>query len=113
MDKLWPSGTRTDQRGELWLGGCAAAGLADSYGTPLYVFDETTLRERARAYRQSLARLYPASAAPAYAAKAYLVTAFAELMAQEGLDMDVVSGGELYVALQAGFPARTDPLPRQ
>ena len=104
MDRLWPSGARIDERGELWLGGCAASGLAQSYGTPLYVFDEATLRETARAYNRALARFYPAGAATAYAAKAYLATALAQLLAQEGLDLDVVSGGELHVALQAGYP---------
>jgi diaminopimelate decarboxylase len=104
MDKLWPRDTRVDESGELWLGGCAASALAETFGTPLYVFDEKTLRGRARAYQAALKQYYPGSAQTAYASKAYLCLAIAQLFAEEGLDLDVVSGGELYVALRAGFP---------
>ena len=104
MDKLWPLSARSDANGELWLGGCAASALAAEFGTPLYVFDEETLRTQVRTYREALASHYPGTAQAAYASKAYLCTAIAQLFAEEGLDLDVVSGGELYVALQAGFP---------
>ena len=79
--------------------------LVRAYGTPLYIYDELTLRAGARAYRRALDEYYPGTAQAAYASKAYLCTAIAALFADEGLDLDVVSGGELYVALQAGFPA--------
>ena len=105
LDMLWPIGARTDEDGELWLGGCAVSELAKTFGTPLYVFDEATLRSRARTYQEALRRHYPASAQAAYASKAYLCLAIAQLFEEEGLDLDVVSGGELHVALQAGFPA--------
>jgi len=105
LDKLWPIGARADGGGELWLGGCAVSELAKTFGTPLYVFDEVTLRTRARTYQEALRRHYPASAQAAYASKAYLCLAIAQLFEEEGLDLDVVSGGELHVALQAGFPA--------
>ena len=104
MDKLWPLSARSDANSELWLGGCAASALAAEFGTPLYVFDEGTLRTQARTYREALAKHYPGPAQAAYASKAYLCTAIAQLFAEEGLDLDVVSGGELYVALRAGFP---------
>ena len=104
MDKLWPLSARSDANSELWLGGCAASALAAEFGTPLYVFDEETLRTQVRTYREALASHYPGTAQAAYASKAYLCTAIAQLFAEEGLDLDVVSGGELYVALQAGFP---------
>ena len=104
MNSLWPITARTADDGELWLGGCAASALADEFGTPLYVFDEETLRTQARTYREALAQHYPSSAQAAYASKAYLCTAIAQLFAEEGLDLDVVSGGELHVALRAGFP---------
>ena len=104
MDKLWPIEARVDETGELWLGGCAASALVADYGTPLYVFDEETLRSRAHAYQEALARHYPAPAQAAYASKAFLNVAIAQLFNEEGLDLDVVSGGELFVALQAGFP---------
>jgi diaminopimelate decarboxylase len=104
MNKLWPSTARTAADDEFWLGGCAASALADEFGTPLYVFDEETLRAQARTYREALTRHYPGTTQAAYASKAYLCTAIAQLFAEEGLDLDIVSGGELYVARQAGFP---------
>jgi diaminopimelate decarboxylase len=105
LDKLWPRGARLDEDERLWLGDCSAAMLAATYGTPLYVFDEAMLRGQARAYLAALKHHYPGSAQAAYAAKAYLCTALAQLWNEEGLDLDVVSGGELHVALAAGFPA--------
>jgi diaminopimelate decarboxylase len=101
---LFPSRSRIDEQGRLWLGGCLALSLAQDFGTPLYVFDEATLRGRCRAYRQALAQHYPGQGLVAYASKAYLNRALAQLVAQEGLGLDVVSGGELYVAQRAGFP---------
>jgi len=102
---LFPMGARVDKEGQLWLGGCPASSLAGEFGTPLYVFDEATLRGRCREYRRALARHYPGQGHVAYASKAVLNLALAQLFAQEGLSLDVVSGGELYVARQAGFPA--------
>ena len=102
---LFPPSTHLDEKGQLWLGGCSASSLAQEFGTPLYVFDEATLRARCREYRQALAQHYSGPAQVAYASKAYLNLALAQLFAQEGLSLDVVSGGELYVARQAGFPA--------
>ncbi len=104
MEQIWPQDCRLDDEGMLWIGGCPVRALADRFGTPLYVFDEATLRSSARAYKSALAHHYPATAQVAYASKAYLCTAIAQLFAEEGLDLDVVSGGELYVALRAGFP---------
>jgi diaminopimelate decarboxylase len=103
--QLFPPSARVDEQGQLWLGGCLAASLAQEFGTPLYVFDEAALRARCREYQGALARHYPAAGRVAYASKAYLNLALAQLFAQEGLSLDVVSGGELYVARQAGFPA--------
>ncbi len=104
MVQIWPQDCHLDKNGTLWIGGCQARALVEEFGTPLYVFDEATLRGGARAYKAALAAHYPATAQAAYASKAYLCTAIAQLFAEEGLDLDVVSGGELYVALQAGFP---------
>ncbi len=105
LEKLWPHSARLDDRGDLWLGGCSVTQLAADYGTPLYIFDEVTLRDRAQRYLTALRHHYPGPAQIAYAAKAYLSLAIAQLWNQEGLDLDVVSGGELHVALAAGFPA--------
>lgn len=105
MSALWPVSARQTRDGALQIGGCALPTLAQQFGTPLYIFDEETLRAQARAYRAALAQHYPGTAQVAYASKAFLCTAIAQLFAEEGLDLDVVSGGELYVALRAGFPA--------
>jgi diaminopimelate decarboxylase len=104
--ELFPEGTRVDPEGQVWLGGCPTSDLAHEFGTPLYVFDETTLRARSREYVRAVAEFYPGEGEIAYASKAYLNLALAQLFHQQDLGLDVVSGGELYVALQAGFPAR-------
>ncbi|HEY6317602.1 MAG TPA: diaminopimelate decarboxylase [Acidimicrobiia bacterium] len=73
--------------------------LADEFGTPLFVYDEDALRQRSRAYVGALG-----TGNVAYAAKAFLCTAMARLVADEGLHLDVATGGEQHVALHAGFP---------
>ena len=89
--------------GHLALGGCDAVDLAREFGTPLYVYDEEELRKTCQAYREAFASRYERSAV-AYAAKSYLGRWLAALVAEEGLGLDVVSGGELAVARSAGFP---------
>ena len=103
--QLWPDGASIDARGHLVIGGCDTVALARSYGTPLYLLDEATFRGSCRAYRAALARHYPGTSNAHYASKALLNSAVAQLVAEEGLGLDVVSGGELFVALRAGFPA--------
>lgn len=100
---LFPITTRIDGAGRLWLGGCLAHDLAEQFGTPLYVYDEATLIARCREAREALAT-YPGPARVAYASKAFLCVGLAQLLAREGLALDVVSGGELAVARAAGFP---------
>ncbi len=100
---LWPETTTRDARGRLTIGGLALPDLAREFGTPLYVFDEVTLRARAGRARQSLASHYPNSRV-VYAGKAYLSPAILRLLHEEGLGLDVVSGGELFGALRAGIP---------
>jgi len=90
--------------GHLTLGGCDAVALAREFGTPLYVFDEETLRQQCRGFQSEL-RSRHADAAVAYGAKAYLGRALCALMAEEGMDLDIVSGGELAIARSVGFPA--------
>jgi len=100
---LFPITARIDDTGRLWLGGCLARDLAEQFGTPLYVFDEATLVARCREAREALAA-YPGPARVAYASKAFLCIGLAQLLAREGLGLDVVSGGELAVARAAAFP---------
>jgi diaminopimelate decarboxylase len=98
--RLLPRTAAVDGEGRLSIGGCDLAGLAGTYGTPLYVYDEADLRNRCREYREAFG-----DGAVAYAAKAFLCVAMAELVAEEGLHLDVATGGEAHVAHRAGFPA--------
>ena len=91
-------------RGRLTIGGCDTVELSATFGTPLYVFDESHVREQMRRYRRSLAAHYPKSTAY-YASKAFLCAGMAALADEEGLGLDVVSGGEIFTALHAGVPA--------
>jgi diaminopimelate decarboxylase len=100
---ILPLGSSVDQHGHLIIGGCDTVELARTYGTPLYVYDETTLRTRCAEYRDSLASSYPNSLV-LYASKAFSSPMLLQIVAQEGLGLDVVSGGELFVAQRAGFP---------
>ena len=94
---------RINEAGHLEIGGCDAVALAREYGTPLYVLDEAAVRERCQAFRQAFQRHYP-DASVAYAGKALMTLALVRIMDEEGMHLDVASGGELYTALQAGFP---------
>lgn len=99
----WPTTTERDGDGRLLIGGARLTDLAEVHGTPLYMFDEATLRQRARAMRQAFAAVYPDSRV-VYAGKAYLSPAIVAMLWEEGLGLDVVSGGELYAGLAAGVP---------
>ena len=78
--------------------------LARTYGTPLYVMDEAMIRSRCAEIRESFLEKWPDTTA-CYASKAFLTTTMAKIIEQEGLGLDVVSGGELHTALAAKFPA--------
>ena len=101
---VFPKTAMFDDAG-LWLGGCAVADLAARYGTPLYVYDAATMNAAAATYSNALRESYPGEWQVAYAAKAWLSTATARWADRQGLGLDVVSGGELAIALRAGFPA--------
>ena len=96
---LLPDGAATDARGRLSVAGCDLVDLAEEFGTPLIVYDEDHVRARCRE-----ARAVFGDGAVAYAAKAFLCRAMAQLVRDEGLHLDVATGGELHVALAAGFP---------
>ncbi len=100
----WPTTTRRKDDGALEVGGVDLRHLAARYGTPLYVFDEVTLRGAARGFRDGLSAMYPDSRV-VYAGKAFLTTDLVRILADEGLGLDVVSGGELFVALRGGMPS--------
>ncbi len=106
LSPVYPLGTRVNERGRLEIGGCDAVELAREFGTPVYVVAEDDLRARARVFVEALAtrhRDYDVL----FASKAFPCTAVYRLLADEGLACDVASGGELFLALRAGFdPAR-------
>jgi len=98
----WSSGVARDERGVLTVGRVAADALADEHGTPLYVVDGDELRARCRAYTAAFGPDHVI-----YASKAWPTTAILQVVAQEGLLVDVASGGELHTALLAGVdPSR-------
>lgn len=101
---VWPHHTTRDETGRLLLGGVAATDLAAEFGTPLYVYDESTLRERARAFRNAFTAVWPRTRIT-YAAKAFMSLAVVHVLHEEGLALDVSSGGELYAGVAAGVPA--------
>jgi diaminopimelate decarboxylase len=91
------------QNGRLRIGGCDAQELTREFGSPLYVFDERELRETCREYVEAFRSRYAASSIT-YASKAYLSRWMAAIARDEGIGLDIVSGGELAVAIAAGFP---------
>ncbi len=93
---------KINSQGKLEIGGIPASDLARRYGTPLYVMDETYIRQVVRAYRDTIARTY-GDGNMAYASKAFSCKAIYRIMQEEGACIDVVSGGEIYTAKAAGF----------
>lgn len=96
---------KVNSRGHLEIGGCDAVGLAEKFGTPLYVFDEAYIRQMMRTYKQTISDCYEGHGIVLYASKAFSCKAIYRIADNEGIGVDVVSGGELYTALSVGFPA--------
>jgi diaminopimelate decarboxylase len=95
--------TKVNEKGHLEIGGVDTIDLAEQFGTPLYVYDVALIRDRARGFKKTFEKLgVPAQVA--YASKAFSTVAMVQLANEEGLSLDVVSGGELYTALAAEFP---------
>lgn len=95
----------TNEKGHLTIGGADTVELAAQYGTPLYVLDETQIRQNCRDYKKSMDDNYDANGLVLYASKALCCKSLCSIAQEEGLGLDVVSGGELYTAVSAGFPA--------
>ncbi|PZC42986.1 MAG: diaminopimelate decarboxylase [Chloroflexi bacterium] len=101
---LLPITATIDTAGHLLVAGCDVVALSEEHGTPFYLYDEATIRTICREYRSAFAERLP-RVRVLYAAKAFLNPALAGLLADEGVGMDIVSGGELWVAQSGGFPA--------
>ena len=93
-----------NEKGHLTIGGCDTLELAKEYGTPLYVLDENVIRETCRSYVNSFMKFYDGNGMPLYASKALSCKELCRIAKEENIGLDVVSGGEIYTALQAGFP---------
>ena len=104
LSNAFPLGSRLNERGRLEVGGCDTVELAKEFGTPAYVVAEDDLRSRARAFMQAGAEAH-GDFQTVFASKAFPCTAVLEVFAEEGLFCDVASGGELHLALNAGFAA--------
>jgi diaminopimelate decarboxylase len=100
---LFPSTAEISKEGHLCLGGCDVVDLAKEFGTPLYLFDELTLRHKCREFKDEFCKYYPDTLV-IYASKAFLNRALALIFNEEGLGLDVVSGGELSIAHSVNFP---------
>lgn len=95
--------SKINDKGHLEIGGCDTVELAAQFGTPLYVVDEAYVRQRCKQFMEAFQQT-GLSFQVAYASKAFSVMAMCRIIEEEGLSLDVVSDGELYTALQAGFP---------
>ena len=96
---------KVNKQGHLEIGGADCVELAKNFGTPLYVFDEAYIRSMMRVYRDTIAEEYGGKGLVLYASKAFSCEAMYVIADSEGLGADVVSGGELFTAMKAGFPA--------
>ena len=96
---LLPDTATVMSGGRLSIGGCDLVELADSFGTPLFVYDESHIRARC----QEAVEVFGEGVA--YAAKAFLCRAMAQLVTEEGMHLDVATGGEIYMARDAGVSA--------
>lgn len=105
MIKVLTNSYSVNEKGHLTLGGADTVELAEKYGTPLYVFDEEDIRRNCREFKDAFQKYYEGNAKVYYASKAFSCKEMYRIVESEGLSTDVVSGGELYTALSAGFPA--------
>ena len=102
--ELFPLRANINIAGNLEIAGCDTVSMAQKFGTPLYVYDESTIREMAKTYLHEFSSRYPDTTV-AYASKAFLNKEMSRIADEEGLSLDVVSGGEIAVAMSTGFPA--------
>lgn len=93
----------TNKKGHLTIDGADTVSLAEKYGTPLYVMDEDLIRKNCRLFKESIDKYYDGNGLVAYASKAFACKKMYKIIQSEGLGADVVSGGEIYTALKAGF----------
>ncbi len=98
------SDVSVNEKGHLTLAGYDTVELAKKYGTPLYLMNEDKIRARVREYKDAMNKYFPSGSVPEFASKAFSCKQIYRIMADEGIDIDVVSPGEIYTAVSAGFP---------
>lgn len=98
-------GLTIGENGHLFIEGCDAVELTKQYDTPLYVMNEALIRDNCKRYKFFFTNNFSDLSFPCYASKALSCLEIYRIMKEEGMGVDVVSGGELYTALNAGFPA--------
>ncbi len=96
-----PITTKINKNGNIEIGGCDLVELANQYGTPLYVYDEATIRAITKSYKDAF-KTYP-KISMMFAAKAFMTKAICKIMDEEGFGLDLCSGGEIFTAKSAGF----------
>ncbi len=101
---ILPLTSEINDKGHLVIGGNDILELKKKYGTPLYIIDIATIKKQCRSYRKNF-NFSDIDTDIIYATKAFICTAMCQLMQEEGLGLDVSSGGELFIALGSGFPA--------
>ena len=99
---IMPLTTRVNESNHLEIGGCDTVELVKKYGSPLYVYDEEGIRTCCRQYKEAFSS-YP-DISILYASKAFMTRTVCKIMKDEGFGLDVVSGGEIYTAVNSGFP---------
>ena len=104
LGSVLPDGSIANSLGHLEIGGVDVVNLAEQHGTPLYVYDEATLRARCREFTHEFSKVHP-DVEVAYASKALLSLWMATIIKEEGVALDVVSGGELALAREVQFPS--------
>jgi diaminopimelate decarboxylase len=100
--QLLPLTAKINDTDRLEIGGCDVVELVKQYGSPLYIVDEETLRTACRQYRDAFKRYYAGASQVLYASKAWNCLSICAIVASEGLGIDIVSGGELFTAIEAG-----------
>ncbi len=104
LAKIWSKNSKRID-GKLIIGGCQVSDLVAKYGSPIFIFDEDDFRARATSWKSELTKVFAAnSGSVIYAAKAFLCIEVAKIVEEQGLDLDVCTGGELAVAKAAKFP---------
>lgn len=104
MNTSLPGTMKINEDNHLEIGGVDAVKLAEKYGTPLYIYDMALIKQRVREFKEAFAE-YEKPTQVAYASKAFSSLALYQILAKEDMSLDVVSGGELHLAIEAGFPA--------